>query len=484
VSRRAQAAHGTGLTLAGLVTSSLAFALMQTLLIPALPVLQEKLHTTAGWTTWTVTVYLLSGSVATPIVGRLGDQHGKVRMMVLSLAVFLLGSIGAAVSWNIASLVAFRAVQGVGGAVFPLSYAIIRDEFPQRQWSVAMGIVSATLGVGGGLGIVAAGVIVDNASWRWLFVLSAAIGLAALVLVWRFIPESPVRAPSRVDVWGALLLSGALVALLVALTEGQSFGWGSPAILGLLAAAAVLLVAWGAAETRMAEPMVDLRMLARRPVLFTNLTALLSGFALYATWVLLPTFYQLPSELPAAVRGLADYGFGTSVTVAGLWMLPTSLAIILGGPVAGLAGRRFGARGPLIAGMLLLAAGAAGIALRHGTPLETALSFTLCGWGIAFAFASMPRLIVDAVAPTETAVATGMNNVVRTVGGVVGAQVAAVLLAAHHVAHTEIPAEAGFVSAFWVSVAGATAGALAAALVPGRQRRRVPWRRAAPERAG
>ncbi len=458
----------TRLTLAGLVTSALAFALMQTLLIPALPVLQRELGTTQQWITWTVTVYLLTGSVATPIFGRLGDQYGKVRMTVISLTVFLVGSLMALVSWDVASLVVARGVQGVGAAVFPLAYAIIRDEFPERDWSVAMGIVSATLGVGGGIGIVAAGVIVDNVSWRWLFALSALIGLVALILVWRFIPESPVRSPSRVDVPGAVLLSGGLIALLVGLTEGEPLGWGSPAIVGLFAAAAVLLAAWGVVESRTAQPMVDLRMLARRPVLFTNLTALMSGFALYATWVLLPTFFQLPSNLPEGLRPLADYGFGTSVTVAGLWMLPTSCAIIVAGPVGGLLGRRFGARLPLTAGMVLLALGSMGIALWHGSPLPVAGSFLVAGLGIGLSFAAMPRLIVGAVAPTETAVATGMNNVIRTVGGVIGAQVAAVLVAANHVAGTQVPGERGFQIAFWVSVAGALVGAVTAFLITAR----------------
>lgn len=458
----------TRLTLAGLVTSALAFALMQTLLIPALPVLQRELGTTQEWITWTVTVYLLTGSVVTPIFGRLGDQYGKVRMTVISLTVFLVGSLMALVSWDVASLVVARGVQGVGAAVFPLAYAIIRDEFPERDWSVAMGIVSATLGVGGGIGIVAAGVIVDNVSWRWLFALSALIGLVALILVWRFIPESPVRSPSRVDVPGALLLSGGLIALLVGLTEGEPKGWDSPGIVALFAAAAILLAAWGVVESRTAKPMVDLRMLARRPVLFTNLTALMSGFALYATWVLLPTFFQLPANLPDRLRPLADYGFGTSVTVAGLWMLPTSCAIIVAGPVGGLLGRRFGARLPLAAGMVLLAVGCMGIALWHGSPLPVAGSFLVAGLGIGFSFAAMPRLIVGAVAPTETAVATGMNNVIRTVGGVIGAQVAAVLVAAHHVGGTEVPGERGFQIAFWVSVAGALVGAGTAFLISAR----------------
>ena len=461
------------LTLAGLVTAAMAFALMQTFLIPALPTLQDDLHTSGTWITWTVTAYLLTGSVATPLIGRLGDQHGKAKMMVISLAVFLVGSIAAIFAWNVASLIVFRAIQGVGGAVFPLSFAIIRDEFPPERQSVAMGLVSAVLGVGGGVGIVASGLIVDNLSWRWLFVVAAAIVAVALVLVWRFVPESPIRASSSVDVWGALTLSGALVAMLVGLTEGQHLGWGSPAILGLFGSGVVLFVVWGLVELHVKDPMVDMRMLARRVVLFTNLTAMLSGFALYMTWVILPTFYQLPSGLPEPLADVADYGFGTSVTVAGLWMLPTSLSILFAGPIAGAFGRRYGGRGPLVAGMILVAIGSAGIAMWHAEPWQPALWFILCGVGIGFAFAVMPKLIVDAVRPTETGVATGMNTVVRTVGGVVGAQVGAVLLAASSVAGTGgIPAESGFTQAFWIGAAGAVVAAIFALFVgPGRTRR-------------
>jgi EmrB/QacA subfamily drug resistance transporter len=459
------------LTLAGLVTAAMTFALMQTFLIPALPKLQADLGTSPTWVTWTVTAYLLTGCVATPLIGRLGDQHGKVRWMLISLAVFLVGSVAAIFAWSIGSLIAFRAIQGVGAAVFPLSFAIIRDEFPAERQSIAMGLVSAVLGVGGGVGIVASGLIVDHASWRWLFVVAAVAVAAAIVLVWRFVPESPVRAPSSVDVWGALTLSGGLVCALVALTEGQRLGWGSPAIVALFAGAALLLALWVLVELRVKDPMVDMRMLVRRTVLFTNLTALLSGFALYMTWVILPTFYQLPSGLPDSLSGVADYGFGTSVTVAGLWMLPTSLAILFAGPLAGAIGRRHGSRGPLVAGMLFVAAGSAGIATWHAEAWQPALSFILCGIGVGFAFAVMPKLIVDAVRPTETGVATGMNTVVRTVGGVVGAQIGAVMLAASYAPGTSVPTEAGFVHAFWIGAASALVAALAAIFVgPGKPR--------------
>lgn len=459
--------------MAGLIVSSLAFALMQTLVIPALPVLQKDLHTSAQWITWTVTIYLLTGSVATPIIGRMGDQYGKVRMMLVALTSFLAGSIGCLLSWNVASLIVFRGLQGVGAAVFPLAYAIIRDEFPEEKWSVTMGTVSSTLGVGGGLGIVTAGLIVDNVNWRWLFVVSALIGLVALLLVWRFIPESPVRAPAKPDIIGALLLSGGLIALLVALTEGEPQGWTSAFVLSLFAASAILLIAWGLAEERVPQPMVDLRMLARRPVLFTNLTALLSGFSLYATWVLLPTFFQFPTSLPPALQPLAEYGFGTSVLVAGLWILPCSCAIVVAGPVGGMLGRRVGPRIPLAVGMLLFAIGAASIALLHGTALEVSMAFMVCGVGIGFAFAAMPRLIVGSVAPSETGVATGMNNVVRTIGGVIGAQIAAVLLAANTWPGESVPTVNGFVLSFWLSAAGALLGVITALLVTGGGRWRI-----------
>ena len=190
------------------------------------------------------------------------------------------------------------------------------------------------------------------------------------------------------------------------------------------------------------------------------------------TWVILPTFYQLPGGLPEPLARVADYGFGTSVTEAGLWMLPTSLAILLAGPVAGVIGRRRGSRGPLVVGMALVAVGSAGIATWHAEPWQPAAAFVLCGVGIGFSFAAMPKLIVDAVRPTETGVATGMNTVVRTVGGVIGAQVGAVLLAANHAPGTSVPTVTGFVDAFWIGAAGALVAALAALFAT--PRRRVP----------
>jgi EmrB/QacA subfamily drug resistance transporter len=460
-------------TLGILSLAGVAFALQQTMVIPALPTLQREFDTTTTWITWVLTVFLLVASVATPVLGKLGDQYGKERILVVCLALFLAGSIVAAFAWSIWVLIAARAIQGAGGAVFPLSFGIIRDEFPPERVGVGIGLVSAMFGVGGGFGIVLSGLIVDNFSWRWLFIVGA-VGIAiALVLVHKFVPESPIKTPSRVDFIGASLLAGGLVALLIALTEGENWGWMSDRTLGLFAVATLLLLSWGWAELRVAEPMVDMRMLAQREVLFTNLTAIVAGFAMFGSFVLVPNFVEMPHDLPNALHGLVDYGFDASATEAGLFLLPSSITLLFAGPLAGLLGRRWGSKWPLAIGLVLVGASAGSLALWHDEPWQVLLAMPVLGVGIGFAFASMATLITEAVRPTETGVATGMNTVMRTVGGVVGGQVGAALLAAHTIGRTEVPSVDGFVIAFGISAVAALIGAVVAVFVtPPRLRRR------------
>jgi EmrB/QacA subfamily drug resistance transporter len=460
-------------TLAILTLGGIAYALQQTMVIPALPTLQRDLHTTTTWVTWVLTVFLLVASVATPLLGKLGDQYGKERLLVISLVVFLVGSITAACAWNIWTLIVARAIQGAGGAVFPLSFGIIRDEFPREKLGVAIGLVSAVFGIGGGFGIVLSGLIVDHASWRWLFIVGALTIGPAAVLVHRFVPESPIKTASRVDVVGATLLSGGLVAMLIALTEGEAWGWSSGRTLGLGAASLVFLVAWGWAELHVGEPMVDMRMLARREVLFTNLTALIAGFAMFGSFVLVPNFVETPRGLAHSVQRAVHYGFDASATKAGLYLLPSSITLLFAGPLAGLLGRRYGSKWPLASGMALVAAAAGSLAAWHDHPWQILAAMPVLGVGVGFAFAAMATLITEAVRPTETGVATGMNTVMRTVGGVIGGQMGAALLAAHTIPGTNAPSVVGFEIAFAISAVAALVGAGVAVLVtPPRLRRR------------
>ena len=227
-------------TLGVLALAGLAYALQQTMILPALPSLQRDLHTSTAWATWLFTAFLLVSAVATPVLGKLGDQYGKERFLLVSLLVFFVGCVAAIFAWNIWSLIVSRAIQGFGGAVFPLSFAIVFDEFPAENVGAGVGLVSAILGIGGGLGLVLSGALVDYASWRWLFIVGALFVGVAAIGVWRFVPESPIKTPSKIDGVGALLLSATLVALLLGMTEGPSWGWGSSRVLGLFVVSAVL----------------------------------------------------------------------------------------------------------------------------------------------------------------------------------------------------------------------------------------------------
>src|SRR3954452_7976802 len=426
------------LTFAVLALGGAAYALLQSLVAPALPTIQHDLHTSATSATWVLTAYLLSAAVCTPIVGRLGDMHGKERMLVTVLGVLAAGTLIAALAHSIEVMVLGRAVQGAGGAVFPLAFGIIRDEFPRERVATGIALISAILGVGGGAGIVLAGPIVEHLSYHWLFWIPLVVVVAAAVMTHFFVPESPIKTPGEVNWAGAGLLSAWLVCLLLAVSEGSDWGWTSPRVLGLLVAAATLATTWVRNERRASTPLVDMEMMSRRGVWTVNLAAVLLGAGMFSSFVLIPQFVELPAS--------SGFGFGASVTEGGLFLLPSTLAMLLVSPLAGRLSSTVGSRVPLLAGTLITCASFTLLAVAHETPGEVYLASALMGVGVGFAFSAMANLIVEAVRPTETGVATGMNTVMRSTGGALGGQIGAGVLAATLVAGA--PTEHGFTVAF------------------------------------
>ena len=211
--------------------------------------------------------------------------------------------------------------------------------------------------------------------------------------------------------------------------------------------------------------MVDMRTLAHRPVLLTNIVTLIAGFALFSCFVLVPTFVQSPPSL--------GYGFGASATAVAAYLLPGSAALLVAGPLAGLMGRRVGSKWPLALGMLVVSAAAGTLAVAHAERWQVVLGYTLLCVGVGFAFAAMVALIAESVDETETGVATGMNTVVRMIGAVVGGQLGAALLTAETIGDTRFPAESAFTTAFALSALAAIAAALVSLTIGARPLRRL-----------
>jgi MFS family permease len=443
-----------------LALSGTLVALMQTLVVPLLPDFPGILGVTADDASWLVTATLLASAVATPIVSRSADMYGKRKMMVVCLAIMVTGSVLAAVGGSFVWLIIGRTLQGFATALIPVGISIMRDELPKEKMGSAVALMSATLGIGSALGLPLAGVLYQSLGWTSIFWVSAAAGTLLLVAVVLVVPESKVRTPGRFDYAGALVLSAALAALLLAISKGGSWGWGSEPVLLLFLTAAILLAVWVPFELRVSQPMVDLRTSARRPVLMTNVASLLIGFAMFANMLLTTQQLQLPAS--------TGYGFELSVITAGLCMVPSGLAMVIFAPISGRIIRAFGGKTALMAGAAVMIAGYVGRVFFYDSIASVIIGSTVVSVGTAIAYASMPTLIMGAVPITETASANGLNSLVRSIGtSTSSAAVAAVLTSITMVVGAKsLPAFDAFKDVFWMAALAAAASMLAAVFIP------------------
>ena len=441
-------------TFALLVAAGVSYSLLQSLVAPALPDIQHALHTSVNSVSWVLTAYLLSASIATPLLGRLGDMYGKARLLVVVLILLCVATAVSAIATSLTVMLIGRVLQGAAGGIFPLAFGIIRDEFPHERVAGAIGLMSALLGVGGGAGVVLSGPIVDHLSFHYLFWLPLIPLVFATVTIHFFVPESPIRVPARVNWLGALLMSGGLAAVLVAVSESPLWHWLSAKTIGLLAVGVALLVLWVLSETRSAEPLVDMRMMRIRGVWTTNAVAMLLGFGMYASFIVLPEYVETPRS--------SGYGFGASVTGAGLFLVPSTIAMLVLGAQTGRLERRFGSKVPLLAGGVSTACSYLMLTFARDQRWEIYVASALLGAGIGLAFAAMVNLIIENVGPAQTGIATGMNTVTRTVGGAFGGAATASVLASHQSNH-------GFTLAFALCAIALAIGVLVGFAIPPRR---------------
>ncbi|MCV0334258.1 MFS transporter [Microbacterium maritypicum] len=437
-----------------LAFAGLCSSFMFTLVVPLQAELPQLLNASREDTTWVVTITLLVAAVATPISGRLGDMYGKRRVVIALLAILILGSVIAAVSGSIVGVIIGRALQGAVTGVVPLGIAIMRDVLPPERLGTAVALMSATMGVGGAIGMPVAALLAQNADWHMLFWLAAALGAVGLALVIAVIPEDVLRSPGRLDVIGAIGLAIGLTGILLFVSRGAQWGWTSPLTLTCIIGGLAVLLVWGWYQLRTTDPLLDLRVAARPAVLFTNIAAIGMGFALFASNVTFPQMLEAP-----ATGG----GFGLDMVAASLVIMPAGLVMMVISPLSGWLERTVGPRPLFTVGATAIVLAYVFVLLWSSEVWHVLIANLLIGVGIGFTFAAMPMIIMRSVPANETGASNGLNALFRSIGtsgasAVMGGVLAAMSMDIDGVA---VPTRAAFEVCFWLAIA---AGAIAVVL--------------------
>jgi MFS family permease len=448
------------LVVAVLAFSSILVSVPPTMLVPLYGELPQLFDTSASNASWAVTATLLVAAVATPISGRLGDMYGKRRMMLVCLALLVVGSLVVATTSHIGVVVFGRALQGVASGLLPLAMAILRDELPPSRIPGSVALISASLGAGASFALPLSAIVAETADWHWIFLGTAVVAAISLVAVAVVVPESPIRNPGRFDFIGAAGIAVGLPALLLAVSKGEQWGWGSPAVTGLAVGGVVVLVLWCRYERTRHQPLVDIAVSAAPPVLVTNAASLLGGFVFISTTLMLPQLLQAPEE--------SGYGLGQTLIATGLCLMPAGIVQVLQSPLAGWLVRRFGPKATLAIGMAILAVSFAVALVTLHAVWQVVLVSVIGGMGAGFAFSAMPVLIMGAVPVSESAAANALNSLSRAVGASAASAVIGVVLASGTVvvAGMTIPSHRAFQLSLALGLVVAIVATVLALLIP------------------
>ncbi len=445
---------------AALAFTGLTSAFMFTLVVPLQAELPRLLDASREDTTWVVTITLLVAAVATPISGRLGDMYGKRRVVIVLLIALIVGSLVAAMSGSIIGVIIGRGLQGITTGVIPLGIAIMRDVLPPSRLGTAVALMSATMGVGGAVGMPLAAYVAQTADWHALFWMSAGLGVVCIVANLLLVPEDTLVYPGRLDIPGAIGLAIGLTGLLLYVSRGADWGWASPLALGSLIIGVVTMLAWGVYQLRVREPLVDLRVAARPPVLLTNLAAIGMGFALFASNVTFPQLLEMPTE--------SGVGFGLTMIEAALCIMPAGLIMMFLSPLSGMLERVFGARPLFSIGTASIVIAYTFVLLWSSEVWHIVVANAIIGVGIAFAFAAMPMIIMNAVPANETGVSNGLNALFRSVGTSGASAVMGGVLASMsvQVGDVAVPTTTAFQTCFWIAIVAAAVATVLTFLIP------------------
>lgn len=448
------------LTVVVLCFGGMTVSLTQTLVVPIQGELPTLLSTSPSNAGWVVTITLLSGAVSMVVSGRLGDLLGKQRVLVATSALLVLGSVISALSDTLTPMLAGRALQGLALGFIPVGIALMREVTPPQMANTAIAAMSATLGVGGAIGLPLSAFIAQSFDWHAIFwmgaVLSAMMTLGVVVLV----PHRNDHAGGSLDLLGALGLTVGLVATLIGVSKGNAWGWSSGRTLGALIGGVVVLLVWGAYELRRREPLVDLRVSAGRPILLTNLAAIAIGFGMMAQSIVVPQLLQLPSD--------TGFGLGQSLLEAGLWMAPGGLVMMAFAPISGRLMTAVGPKQTLMIGAGVLGVGYLVAFFLMAAPWQLLIASSISAAGVGIGYGAMPTLIMGNVSSREAGAAVGINALMRSIGTTTAAAVMVSVLTASTTtfAGRSIPTEGAYQLCFLIGAVAAFVGLALTALVP------------------
>ncbi len=453
-------------TVPTLVTVAALVAIVSSLGAPLIPTIARSDGVSLSTAEWLLTAALMTGALATPVMGRLADGPMKRRVIEVALCVVLVGCVVSAVSTTFLVMVVGRGLQGVGLGLLPVTMSIARSRLPAEQAGRSIATLSVTAAVGAGLGYPLTGVIAQVFNFRAAFWFGAITVALALVLVRLVLPLRSDARSRRLDLLGAGLLGLAVIGVSVVLSEGGHWGWTSPASLGIVLGCVVLVGLWVGHELRCAEPLIDVRQVRNRSVLTADVSGFLIAVAMYMFLPIIIEFVQIP---------VADgYGFGASVVVSGFVFVPLSVGSFLASRCLTAYRRHFGTRSMIPLGSLVFAGSSLFFALEHRSLWEAFVAAGFAGIGIGFTFAAMPGFIVRAVPPSETGSAMGFYQVLRSIGLSVGSALAAAVLTAYTHAGRTNPTIEGFRITLLVATGLCILALVVSYLLPGKDADRRP----------
>lgn len=435
-------------------------SLSYSLLTPA--VTQVAVHYQTQQVGWVFTALTLVGAVAGPVMSKLADMHGKKKVMVVGAILAVLGGFLAAIAPNFPTLLAGRALQGFMLPLVTLSYSLMRDILPKRWLAFAASLTVGGTGLVTITGPFIAGYFIDHHGFRsvfWLLVGMSVLAVLGLLAV----PESPVRAPGRLDWTGVVLLGAGVALVLVGLSEAATWTWSSPKTLGCLFGGLALLVVWVVVQRRTRDPLVDIQLVSRRPVLTTIIVAGLAYGAVGAYSTILPMMAMTPRALGG------DYGFGSTAMQLTLFTVPAGITTCVPSFLVGLYMRRIGARLPVVVGSVIMAVAATYTAFAHTEKWQVVVGFTVLAAGASMAYAGIPNLIIEAAPVEQQAITAGMAGLLQTLGSTAAVQIVYVILlqnVGQLVQGSPIYSDTGFVVAFLACAGFALVAMLVGLLVP------------------